>query len=195
MSELPDDRLVEQVADGEQRALLDLYDRYASRVYALAIRVLGDSMAAEEVTQDVFVKLWARARSYLTSRGSFATWLLAIARNTAIDRLRMERRRPTFDDADPEESWQDLPDVDSTSDEARWRSLYFAVQDLPPEHRQVIELAYYQGLSHSEIAQALGWPIGTVKTRLRLGMQQLRQQWLGNKITDEKSKIGTSNVL
>ena len=183
MSELADDRLVERVGNGEQQALLHLYDRYASRVYTLVLRILGDSMSAEEITQDVFLKLWSRARSYLAERGPLAPWLLTIARNTALDRLRLERRRPAIaDDAEPDETWKEIPDQRSTSEEARWRSLHFAVQALPREQRQVIELAYYQGLSHSQIAEHLGWPLGTVKTRLRLGMEQLRQQWLADEI-------------
>ena len=181
MSEFPDDNLVERVGNGEQQALLHLYDRYASRVYALALRILGDSMSAEEITQDVFLKLWSRARSYLAERGPLAPWLLTIARNTALDRLRLERRRPAIaDDAEPDETWKEIPDQQSTSEEARWRSLHFAVQALPREQRQVIELAYYQGLSHSQIAEHLGWPVGTVKTRLRMGMEQLRQHWLAD---------------
>jgi RNA polymerase sigma-70 factor (ECF subfamily) len=189
VSQLPDESLIEQVANGEQPALLHLYDRYSGRVYALALRMLGDSMAAEEVTQDVFLKLWSRARSYLSSRGSFAPWLLTIARNTALDRLRLERRRPTLtDDDEPEETWQDIADEQTTLEEARWRSLHFAVQALPPEQRQVIELAYYRGLSHSQIAEYLSWPVGTVKTRLRLGMEQLRRHWLADEKPAKESK-------
>lgn len=187
MASLPDDELAYQVANGEQQALLHLYDRHASRVYALALRVLGDPMSAEEITQDVFVKLWSRAGSYLSSRGAFATWLLSIARHAAIDRLRQERRRPALaDDNDPDDTWAELPDVRSTSEEARWKSLYFAVRSLPREQRQAIELAYYHGLSHSQIAERLGWPVGTVKTRLRMGMGQLRQQWLDGEKSDEE---------
>ena len=191
MSQLADDNLIERIANGEQQALLHLYDRYSSRVYALALRMMGDPMSAEEITQDVFLKLWSRARSYLSSRGALPPWLLTIARNTALDRLRLERRRPTLaDDEEPEETWQDIADEESTSEEARWRSLHFAVQSLPPEQRQVIELAYYQGLSHSQIAEHLGWPVGTVKTRLRMGMDQLRQQWLysNGEVHGKKSK-------
>ena len=191
MANLPDDELVNQLANGQQQALLHLYDRHSSHVYALALRVLGDPMSAEEVTQDVFVKLWSRAGSYIASRGSFATWLLSITRHAAIDRLRQDRRRPAVeDDQDLEESWAELPDAESISDEARWRSLYFAVRALPPEQRQVIELAYYQGLSHSQIAEHLGWPVGTVKTRLRMGMERLRQQWLDEDLPPEKSAGG-----
>ncbi len=188
MSELPDDSLVERVCNGEQQALLHLYDRYAGRVYALALRILGDPMSAEEVTQDVFLKLWSRARSYLAERGPLAPWLLTIARNAALDRLRLEHRRPAIaDDAEPDETWKDIVDEGSASEEARWRSLYFAVRALPREQRQVIELAYYQGLSHSQIAEQLGWPVGTVKTRLRLGMERLRQHWFSDDGRREES--------
>jgi RNA polymerase sigma-70 factor (ECF subfamily) len=191
VSTVPDDQLVERVARGEQQALLSLYDRHAGRVYALALRMLGDAMAAEEITQDVFLKLWSRAGRYLSSRGSFTTWLLTIAKHTAIDRIRLERRRPaSADDSDPDEGWAELPDAESTSEEARWRSLYFAVRALPPDQRQAIELAYYHGMSHSQIAEYLGWPVGTVKTRLRMGMEQLRRQWLNEELAHEKSGEG-----
>ncbi len=171
--------LIRRVARGDQDAFMALYDRYAARVYALTLHILGDSMMAEEATQDTFLKLWSRARQYMAARGSFVTWLLTIARHTALDRLRLERRRPLLsDEADPDEAWDTLPDEGTASDEARWRSLYFAVRSLPEAQRQVVELAYYQGLSQSEIAEVLGWPLGTVKTRLRAAMKTLRSQWL-----------------
>ncbi len=175
----PDDtELVTRVANGEEAAFLKLYDRYVGRVYAVTLRVLSNPMLAEEATQDTFLKLWSRARLYLDERGPLLLWLLTIARRTALDRLRLEARRPVLsDEKDPEDAWEFLPDLDTTPEEARWRSLYFAVQALQPEHRQVIELAYYQGLSQSEIAEVLGWPLGTVKTRLRAAMQHLREQW------------------
>jgi RNA polymerase sigma-70 factor (ECF subfamily) len=115
---------------------------------------------------------------YLNERGPLLTWLLTIARRTALDRLRLEARRPMLSDSnDPEESWDLIPDLETLPEEARWRSLYFAVQSLQSEHRQVIELAYYQGMSQSEIAEVLGWPLGTVKTRLRSAMEHLREKW------------------
>jgi len=170
--------LVQGVARGEQQAFLTLYDRHAARINALALHILGDSMMAEEVTQDTFMKLWSRARLYLSERGSFIVWLLTIARRTALDRLRMEKRRPLLSDSnDPEELWPSMPDQSENPDEARWKSLYFAVHSLPHDQQVVVELAYYQGLSQSEIAAELGWPLGTVKTRLRAAMQALRQQW------------------
>ena len=171
-------KLIAQVAQGNGSAFLALYDRYVSRVYGLTLHILRDPMLAEEATQDTFLKLWSRARQYLTERGPFLPWLLTIARHVALDRLRLEARRPLpSDSSDPEEMWQKLPDLDSTAEETRWRSLYFAVQSLPTEQRNVIELAYYQGLSQSEIAEVLGWPLGTVKTRLRAAMEKLREAW------------------
>lgn len=175
----PDDiDLVHRVASGDESAFLLLYDRYATRVHALTLRILNDAMLAEETTQDTFLKLWSRARLYLSERGSLLLWLLTIARRTALDRLRLEARRPMLSDSnDPEETWQIIPDLNTMPEEARWRSLYFAVQSLQPEYRQVIDLAYYQGLSQTEIAEVLGWPLGTVKTRVRAAMEQLRVQW------------------
>jgi RNA polymerase sigma-70 factor (ECF subfamily) len=191
-----DDELVSRVAREDEEAFLTLYDRYASRVYALALRMARDPQTAEEITQDAFVKVWSRARGYLSERGAFAAWLLTITRNTALDRLRLERRRPpSAGEDDPEETWDLLADERLLPEEARWRSLYFTIQALPAEQRQVIELAYYQGLSHSEIAEHLGWPIGTVKTRLRLGMDHLRKQWLEEERPDyQKSKPDAPDV-
>ncbi len=178
MTAFDDQELVAQVVKGDEQAFLALYDRYASRVHALTLRILNDPMLAEEVTQDTFLKLWSRARLYLAERGSLLVWLLTIARRTALDRLRLEARRPTLSDGnDPEEVWKTIPDLNTSSEESRWRSLHFAVLSLPQEHRQVIELAYYQGLSQSEISELLGWPLGTVKTRLRAAMERLRREW------------------
>ena len=170
--------LIQRVAKGDQQAFLVIYDRYSARIYALALYILGDSMMAEEVTQDTFLKFWGRARMYASERGSFVVWLMTVARRTALDRVRMEGRRPHLSDArDPETVWPSLRDDSHDPDEARWKSLYFAVRSLPVEQRQVIDLAYYQGLSQSEIAAELGWPLGTVKTRMRAAMQALRQEW------------------
>lgn len=175
----PDDvELVTRVAHGEENAFLMLYDRYVSRVYGLMLRILNDPMLAEEATQDTFLKLWSRARLYLNERGSLLLWLLTIARRTALDRLRLEARRPLLSNSsDPDDAWDLIPDINSLPEESRWRSLHFAVQSLQVEHRQVIELAYYQGMSQSEIAEVLGWPLGTVKTRLRAAMEHLREKW------------------
>lgn len=178
MADLDESKLVARIARGDERAFLELYDRHVSRVYGLTLRILGDPMLAEEATQDTFLKFWSRARQYLAERGPFLPWLLTIARRVALDRIRLEARRPTLSNpTDPDETWKSLPDLDSVTDESRWRSIYFAVQNLHPDQRNVIELAYYQGMSQSEIAEVLGLPLGTVKTRLRTAMQNLREIW------------------
>ncbi len=171
--------LVQRLARGDQEAFLALYDRHAARVHALTLRILSDPMLAEEATQDTFMKLWSRARLYLAERGSFLVWLLTIARRTALDRVRLEGRRPLLSDSnDPDDVWPAVRDESQDPEEARWRSLHFAVRSLAQEQQIVVELAYYQGLSQSEIAAELGWPLGTVKTRLRAAMQALRRQWI-----------------
>jgi RNA polymerase sigma-70 factor (ECF subfamily) len=176
----PDDhQLVMRVTKGDERAFLTLYDRYASRVYALTLRVLGDAMLAEEATQDTFLKLWSRARQFNPHKGSLIPWLLTIAHRTALDRLRVESRRPPASNSEePDQTWSTIPDETTLNSEARWRSLHFAVQSLSKEQRQVIDLAYYKGMSQSEIAEVLGWPLGTVKSRIRAAVQALRQHWL-----------------
>src|SRR5512147_3161822 len=103
-----------RVARGDEPAFLLLYDRHAARIHALTLRILGDPMLAEEATQDSFLKLWSRARLFLNERGSLLLWLLTIARRTALDRLRLEGRRPVLSDSnDPEDLWQTIPDLDS----------------------------------------------------------------------------------
>jgi RNA polymerase sigma-70 factor (ECF subfamily) len=177
-TKLTDSELVQKVASRDEHAFLILYDRFASRVFALTLRVLGDPMLAEEATQDVFLKLWSRARQFIPGHGELASWLMTIAQRTALDRLRLENRRiPASNASSPEDQWSSIPDETSLNSDSRWRSLFFAVQALPVEQYQVIDLAYYKGLSQSEIADELGWPLGTVKTRLRAAMNSLRRQW------------------
>lgn len=178
MSALDDGELIVKVSKGDEAAFISLYDRYKAQVFGLALRMLGDLMQAEEATQDTFLKIWSRAHLFSADRGSFLVWALTIARRTALDRLRLEARRPAISNFDdPDEQWNSLPDAGSNSDENRWRSLALVVQGLPADQRLVIELAYYQGFSQSEIAELLGWPLGTVKTRLRAAMSRLRQAW------------------
>jgi len=190
-SDLPDPALVERVAQGDRSAFLELYDRHVSRVFALATRMLGDRASAEEVTQDAFLKLWTRARAFSPTRGALLAWLLTIARNNALDRIRLEARRPALVEAslsDLEDGRPDLQAPGSGSEEARWRSLRFALAELPDGQRQVIELAYYQGLTHSQMAEMLGLPLGTVKTRLRLGMERLRDAWIEERMAGKRSE-------
>ncbi len=178
MTNDPDDlQLIQGVIRRDESAFLALYDRFSARVHALTLRILRNPVLAEEATQDTFMKLWGRAHAYMSDRGSLDVWLLTIARRTALDRLRFENRRPIIDHQDLDDGWFTQSDGAVHLLETRWRSLYFAVQSLPEEQRQVIELAYYQGLSQSEIAEFLGWPLGTVKSRMRTGMERLRSEW------------------
>ena len=183
VSSEPDDGvLLRRVASGDSDALLSLHKRYANLVYSMAWRVLHDVGLAEEVTQDVFMKLWQRSQRYDPARGRFSSWLLSVTRFAAIDRLRQEGRRPLavqlFGD-DPSE--QDLLERLPATDHASWEQgqlLRLLLVQLPAEQRQVIELAYFGGLTHSELAEQLGLPLGTVKGRLRLGLERLRALWL-----------------
>ena len=178
MTNKDDVQLVARVVKGDEQAFLTLYDRHVGYVYGLTLHILEDPELAEEATQDTFVKLWGRARQYVAARGSFLPWLLTIARRVALDRIRLETRRPLLSNSsDPETVWEKLPDSETITEEARWRSMYFAVQSLHPDQRKVIELAYYQGMSQSEIADVLDWPLGTVKTRIRSAMENLRKAW------------------
>jgi RNA polymerase sigma-70 factor (ECF subfamily) len=178
-SRSPDADLVLRVARGDREAFFQVYDRHASRVLALCRHILGESMAAEDATQEAFLRLWTRAGQYDPARGKVTTWLLTIARRISIDRLRSEARRPTPDAIDADSTWAELADPASMGEDARWQSLRLVLLDLPAEQRRVIRLAFYFGLSHSQIAEMLGMPLGTVKTRLRLGMRKLRQAWHG----------------
>jgi RNA polymerase sigma-70 factor (ECF subfamily) len=175
---LPDSELARRVASRDRAAFLALYDRYAGRVYGLCLRMLQDPAAAEEVSQETFLKLWARAGQFDPRRGALISWLLTIARRTALDRFRREARRPRLQPDDSDDRLNQIPDPSSESEEARWGSLRLALQELPEDQRSAIQLAYYQGLSHREIAEFLDIPLGTVKTRIRLGMQRLRRLWL-----------------
>ncbi|GMR09578.1 MAG: sigma-70 family RNA polymerase sigma factor [Anaerolineae bacterium] len=175
----PDDAtLMRKVAGGDRRAFLALYDSYAAKVYGLALRVVSDPMTAEEVTQDAFVRLWTRAETFNPHRGRLSSWLLTITRRIAIDQIRLEARRPPeWKPSDPAKAMESVPDPASQTEEARWATLRFALDKLPDEQRSVIELAFYHGMSHSQIAEYQSTPLGTVKTRLRLGMEKLRREW------------------
>jgi RNA polymerase sigma-70 factor (ECF subfamily) len=148
----------------------------------MAWRVLQDVALAEEVTQDIFLKLWHKGHQYDASRGRFSSWLLSVTRFAAIDRLRREGRRPrqaeiTVGDQDEAAALERLLPTDHAAWE-RGQHLRLVLAQLPPDQRQIIELAYFGGLTHSELAEHLGLPLGTVKGRLRLGLEKLRALWL-----------------
>jgi len=164
------------VAGKDPQALADLYDRYASVALALAGRILGDRSEAEDVLQVVFTRVWRDAARYDPTKGSPTSWILSWVRNGAIDRLRRREalQRATLHSIDHAPAGHEEAHGHEHSGEDRER-LKKAVASLPADQRQVIELAYFEGLSQTQIAQRLGEPLGTVKTRVRLGMNKLRQ--------------------
>lgn len=176
---LKDEVLLNLIASSQENALGELYDRYGRLVFSVALNTLSDPSRAEEVTQDVFVRVWEKARTYDATQGKVVSWLTSIARNRSIDMFRHARSQHT----DTQISWGeaesvDLPDeqdveweVDLTQRQQRIRR---AVAQLPAEQKQALGMAFFQGLSHPEIAGILGEPLGTIKTRIRLGMQKLR---------------------
>ena len=191
-----DASLIYQVAQADHKAFLLLYDRYAARVFGLALRMMGNAMSAEDVAQEAFLKVWSRASTFKSDRGSVIAWMLTITRRTALDRIRADARRTSpADPSDPETVLLKIPDPRTSSTEARWRSLRLMLTDLPAEQQQAIDLAFFKGLSHSQIAEHLRLPLGTVKTRLRLGMEKLRQAWLAPEISDlDRSSSSSGDV-
>jgi RNA polymerase sigma-70 factor, ECF subfamily len=167
-------RLIARLRAGEQQAMSEIYDRYAKVVYAVALRVLQDAAAAEDVLQDIFLQLWRNPDAFDASRGSLAAWLSVIARHRSIDRLR--KRRPETDIEDCViTSGPDLRD--ETERTLVVEKVRGALAEMNPDQRTALELAFFQGLTHSEIAEKTGEPLGTIKTRIRSGLQQLRAKF------------------
>ncbi|MBI3784334.1 MAG: sigma-70 family RNA polymerase sigma factor [Deltaproteobacteria bacterium] len=169
--------LIARSAAGEQEALADLYDVSSGLVYALALRILGDRDLAEDALVEVYAQAWREASSFQATRGSAASWLLTLTRSRAIDMLRSRRRDRATDPLDSAVQIEaPTPDPETAaSDSERRRFVRSALHCLSVEQREAIELAYFAGLSHSEIASRLGQPLGTIKTRVRLGMTRLRE--------------------
>jgi RNA polymerase sigma-70 factor (ECF subfamily) len=165
-----DAHLIERVAGGDPDAFEELYRRFARPVLAMALRQLGDSGRAEEAAQETFAAVWRSARSYQAERGSGSAWLYAVARHAIIDRAR-QRREPVAEV--PEEAAPDVgPDEQAEGSWLTWR-VHSALEQLPERERLVLELAYWSGLSQTEIASYLDVPLGTVKTRTRTGLARL----------------------
>ena len=167
-----DELLLTRVRGADQRAMTDLFDRYGAMVYSVALRVLNDPAQAEDVMQEIFFQVWRRPDSFASGRGSFGAWLAVMARNRAIDALR--RRRPT-------DSVDDVflaVETDFASDVERNRlmeKVRQVLKELPAEQRRAVEMAFFEGLTHSEIAARTGDPLGTVKTRIRAALLSLRK--------------------
>jgi RNA polymerase sigma-70 factor, ECF subfamily len=177
--EYSDEALGERVARRDVVAFTLLYDRYAQSVYALAAHLL-DEASAEEAVQEIFLRLWNKADQFDADRGSFRGWFMTIARNHVMDELGRRNREQRIRAAEEvEELLAGAVDPDSDVAEEAWlherrETMLQALKSLPSEQRRAIVLAYFGGLSQSSIAQELGWPLGTVKKRIRLGLQKLR---------------------
>ena len=169
--------LIQQVAEGDQSAFTAFYEATKKIVFGLVVRVVTDRAVAEEVLLDVYTQAWRQARTYDIERGSPVAWLTTIARSRAIDRLRSGRyeqqNREPIENAGELRTSSLNPEESSVISE-RQAMVRDALDSLSPEQREVLELAYYSGLSHTEIAARLGHPLGTVKTRTRLAMMKLR---------------------
>lgn len=177
MATPPDSELLARMRRADETALATLYDRYAGLVVTVALRVVGDREVAEEILQDTFLRCWNGAETYQSSRGHVAGWLMGIARNRAIDvlRSRQHKARQRERTALPEPDDPHQPgNPDETEAVVLRHTVATALATLPLNQRQVIELAYYGGLSQTEIAQRLGEPLGTVKSRTRTAMDRLR---------------------
>jgi RNA polymerase sigma-70 factor (ECF subfamily) len=176
-SGLQDEEVIARLQEGESWAMSVLYDRYARLVFSLALKVLNDPAAAEEAMQEVFVKVWRRAGDYQPDRGKFSSWLTGIAHPQAIDDLRRRHVRPEA--AGDEEAAAEVEDsapvpFDRAVQSIEHQQIQEALACIPAEQRSPIELAYFEGLTQQEIAVRLGEPLGTIKTRMRLGMQKLK---------------------
>lgn len=173
-----DERLVTRVVAGDRRAFEALYDRYAATVFGLALKMLGEREVAEDAVQEIFWRVWRRLGSFDRSR-AFAPWLFGIAHNYCIDELRRRKVRPqqVYED-DDHPILSDIPDDTDVGETAilteQRQVVRTALDQLPEEQRQALLLAYFGGLTQQEIAAQLGNPLGTVKTRMRLGLQKLR---------------------
>jgi RNA polymerase sigma-70 factor (ECF subfamily) len=172
---------IRRAAEGDESALGNLYDESKSLVYGIAMRVLSDKADAEEVTLDVFTQVWRNAREYDQSRGSPSAWLVLLARSRAIDRVRSRAARSRV-----EEPLEGQFSVGQPADEILWlqqerRRIHKALETLGSEQRSLIELAFFSGYTHSELASRLNLPLGTVKTRIRLAISKLKDELTATK--------------
>jgi len=175
---LADEELMPLVGRKDPEAFEVLYDRHGGAAFSLAYRIVGDRAAAEEVTQEAFISVWRSGARFDATRGSVRSWLLSVVRNRAIDFLRSRAAKAPKLDFDDDAALEARPAEERTEDEALRREaaaeLRGALGKLPGEQSKVIELAYFGGFSHSEIARILGLPMGTVKGRMRLGLEKIR---------------------
>lgn len=174
------DALLDRIGRGDREAVLALYDRFAGVVLSVATRITGNRSEAEDIVQDVFARVWREAPTFDRARGSAAAWIVTFARNRSIDVVRSRGRRSRHEDEQATEEpvvteAAATPEAE-VGDAQRASAVRRALDLLRPEQRQVVELAYFGGLSHSEIAERLGQPLGTVKTRIAQSVKRLREE-------------------
>lgn len=171
--------LLRRIAQGDEAALGALYDRFGGTVYALAHRIVGQQVDAEEVAMETFAQVWRDASKFDSARGSVPAWLCIIARSRALDLVRSHSRRQRLNESVAREPMEDSIGAPDVLHEERRQAVGTALKELPEAQREAIELAYFQGLSQSEIAERLQQPLGTIKTRMRTGMMKLRETLRG----------------
>lgn len=178
-SQRTDEELIADLGRGDTEALGQLYDRYRRLAMAVAYRILDDATAAEDCLQDAFLQVWRNHASFNPERGTVRSWLLTIVRNAAIDRHRgregRSRQDRSLDDVDYLLGENDDPHAQAV-ESLQAEQIQAAIMGLPPEQREAITLAFFNGLTHQEIAERTGVPLGTVKGRMRLGLRKMRQQ-------------------
>jgi RNA polymerase sigma-70 factor (ECF subfamily) len=183
---LADEEVMHLVQQGNPRAFELLFDRHGGAAFSLAYRMVGDRVSAEDISQEAFLSIWRSRLRYRPERGSVRTWVLGIVHNRAIDALRRnlahERRRSGMEGVEEKHEAGELTDVEAARREEA-RSVRTALESLPEEQSRVIELAYFGGFSQSEIAEMLETPIGTVKGRMRLGLEKLRRRLVAEGLT------------
>ena len=179
-----DEELVGQVAQGDEQALSELYDRYSRPVYATGVRLLGDAHLAEELVQDAFTNVWQGAASFDPQKASFATWLYRITRNRAVDLARRRRARPQSTGEDALRVVSGGPEPEASVD--GW-DVARALSRIPEEYREVLTLAYFEGLSQREISRRTGVPLGTIKSRTTAALKRLHRS-LVNPATEEAQR-------
>jgi RNA polymerase sigma-70 factor (ECF subfamily) len=167
-----DPSLLALVRKGDEQAMASLFDRYSKVVYSVALRVLRDPAAAEDVLQEIFMQVWRNPDSFTSTRGSLGGWLAVVARNRSIDTLRRKRPIDSVDDVVLASSTNIASEVERSSLMERARGI---IVTLPAEQRKTLEMAFFDGLTHSEIAELTGDPLGTVKTRIRSALLTLRK--------------------
>jgi RNA polymerase sigma-70 factor (ECF subfamily) len=167
-----DEPLLTRVKGNDQKAMTELFDRYGGMVYSVALRVLNDPGQAEDVMQEIFFQVWRNPHSFAEGRGSLGAWLAVMARNRAIDALRRRKPSDSVDDVILASHVDLASEVERTALMNKVRGI---LKDLPPEQRKSVELAFFEGMSHTEIAARTGDPLGTVKTRIRSALLSLRK--------------------